>query len=612
MTITALDTEFIPATNAEPISRLVSVAVFSEGQPVSVHAQHEPSLRDLVAWVFEQGVVLHNAPSDVFVILRRWPELLPVIVSAYESGNVFDTMTREKLIDIAEGQHFRRGKYDLEGVAQRRAGYEVNKDDPWRRRYGELLGLEVKDWPLEAYSYAADDPVAAYKVWANQEAYGAPQGFFRPADDIARRHLTLYAQTLRGVVTDPAQVSKVMGKALESISQKSKTLIDCGLARWEGKKNPKIVLAQKKAQELMEPFAVVRTPKGFPSLAEEALTLATIPEGHPLDVYRKLKSEKTQFSKNIPPLTCPLIRTRYDECVNTSRTSSSAPNKEKAHLLSPEDWVGTNLQNLPTEGGFRECIHARPGHVFVISDWGQAELITNAQNQLDLLGFSPLAEVLKLRKDPHTEFAARALGISVASFDKQKPEHKEYRDLAKKWNFGRWGGMGDEKFRAILRRDLNIDWPVQRVAAFNDIWKDQWQAQNYFRWVKSNPSKREATRDGQVFTKYLMTHHRTGFTKGNCAFTEACNFPFQHLAAVAAGEALWQLWRASLDPNSPLYGYPTSQVLFVHDENVSEVPVHLAEAALDLQERIMIAAFAKWCPDVPISVESCISERYKK
>lgn len=612
MPVSALDTEGFLITNSEPTPRLVSVAFDTGESPPSVHAANEPGLIDRLVHTFEQGAAFTNAPFDVFVLLREWPELLPFIVAAYERGDIFDIATREKLIDIAEGEHFRRGKYDLGSLAKRRADLEVDKNDPWRLRYGELLGIPVSEWPIEAYTYAVMDPVATRKVYVNQEAYASGQGYFQPAADIAKRHLSLYAQTLRGIHTDPAQVAQVMGQMLASISERSSALVACGLARWQGKAKPKIVGNMKVAREMMSKFSDVRTPKKLISLSEEAMTLAEIPEGHPLDNYRKLQGEKAAFTKNMPPLNCPVIRTRYDECKNTSRTGSSAPNRDKPHTLDPEDWVGTNLQNLPTEGGVRECLIARPGHVFVISDWGGAELVTNAQNQIDVLGFSPLADTLRAGKDPHAEFAAKALGISSASFDKQKPEHKEYRNLAKKWNFGRWGGMGDEKFRAILRRDLNIDWPVHKVQHFNEIWKDQWGAANYFKWVRNNPSSRVATSKGEVFTKWSMKHHRTGFTKGGCSYTDACNFPFQHLAAVAAGTALWKLWLAALDPVSPLYGHPTSQVLFVHDENVAEVPVHLAEEALVLQERIMIEAFAEWCPDVPVSVESCISERYKK
>jgi len=109
------------------------------------------------------------------------------------------------------------------------------------------------------------------------------------------------------------------------------------------------------------------------------------------------------------------------------------------------------------------------------------------------------------------------------------------------------------------------------------------------------------------------------------------------LGSDVAKRAAWLLFRARLDPASPLYRCP--QVLFAHDEFVTVVrrgsahpcPAHvldakgkckrcdgggsiwpLAEWSLAEQERIMIAASAEWCPDVPIKVESMITDRYKK
>ena len=87
--------------------------------------------------------------------------------------------------------------------------------------------------------------------------------------------------------------------------------------------------------------------------------------------------------------------------------------------------------------------------------------------------------------------------------------------------------------------------------------------------------------------------------------------------------SLWSLWIAGLDSTSPLFGglpvvrpdgtVPTmGGVLFVHDEIVTQVPRERAKEALAEQERIMIEAFGRWCPDVPIGVDSYISERYEK
>jgi hypothetical protein len=52
--------------------------------------------------------------------------------------------------------------------------------------------------------------------------------------------------------------------------------------------------------------------------------------------------------------------------------------------------------------------------------------------------------------------------------------------------------------------------------------------------------------------------------------------------------------------------------MFEHDAYVTVAPPERAAAALAEQERIMIAASAALCPDVPMKVESEIADRFKK
>ena len=51
---------------------------------------------------------------------------------------------------------------------------------------------------------------------------------------------------------------------------------------------------------------------------------------------------------------------------------------------------------------------------------------------------------------------------------------------------------------------------------------------------------------------------------------------------------------------------------FVHDEIISEVPIHLADKLLKKQEEIMVNAMKIVVPDVAVGVESMISEVYTK
>lgn len=634
----AIDTETALASNEHPIPDLVSIAVFDGARLDLVH-RDDPAAPRIAEHAYTQGAVLCNAPFDAYVIGRAWPDLWPVMRAAYLRGIVADVATREKLIDIAVGAP--AGRYNLGAIAESRAGITLDKDDPWRLRYAELRHVPISQWPAEAVRYAQLDAVATWYVWQRQEEEHAD--LFQHAPDLARKHLELWGETLRGLVTDQAQVAAVDQRLTAQITMAAAIALTHGLADVGGTKAEPVLVAKKKpaqAAVLAHCQATGQTPAttatGAVSVSHDALERlhVTSPECpacrgdgcaacgqfgqllHPLEAYRQFKAVRAQRSKNLPVFQRPLIRTRYDECKDTGRTGSSAPQGKKViEDLEPWEWVGTNLQNLPRVGGWRECIVARPGHKFVIQDFTGLELVTNAQNQLDVLGVSPLADVIRSGKNPHTMFACTLLGIRYEDYDPQNPTHKDRRQLAKPWNFGKWGAMGDPKFQGILRKDYGIHMPIGEIKQYTRDWKRQWDADRYFRWVESNPSTPKMLPDGRTMPVYRMRHQRTGFVRGGCSYTEACNFPFQHLGAAVAGLALWWTWCASQDPDSPLYahGAPTSGVLFAHDELVCEVPTAKADAALAALAEIMIQALRYYCPDVPGGVDGPgIVDRYCK
>lgn len=611
--LVALDTETALATNDEPIPELVSVAL----NPGGLFVAHDPNLLAVLEWVFspENTVAMANAPFDIHVLLRAFPSLLPLIIRAYFEDRIFDVLTREKMIDIAEGT--KRGrKYNLGAVAMRRCDLEVNKNDPWRLRYAELLGLELADWPAEAVQYATHDAYATHAVAVAQEAFRVAHSIdvFADAGRQARGHLALYAQTLRGIRTDPDAVAALDRRLITEITEHTLHCLDHGLARVQGKKKPKIVRDTKAARAMLEAWPgrdrSKLTDAGDIALSESALKAANLPPGHPLDHYRRKGAAEATRTKNVLPLQRPIIRTRYDELKETGRTGSSAPQgNRKVHTLEPWEWVGTNLQNLPKKGGFRSCLVPPPGHVFVVSDWEGAELVTFAQVQIDLFGRSTLADVLRSGKNPHTELGAKLAGVPSELFDpKGNPEHKEMRQLAKPLNFGYPGGLGAARFVDFASKEpYNFKLTEDEAKQLKEEWLEQWpEAKLYFDYISNMQGP-----DGLI----TLMQPRSGRIRGGCSFTEACNSTFQGLAADAAKLALWWLWLAGLDSSSPLYGGGelvglTGQCLFVHDENVTVVRREVAEAARAEQDRIMIAAFAHFCPDVPIKVDSQIVERY--
>ncbi len=595
---TAIDTETTLVTNDEPVPQLVSIAVHdSSGR--ALLAAHDPAAPGVVAVALEAGAIFANAPFDITVLLRAFPELFPAIVGAYEGDRIFDVLTRERLIDIALGQFRRVGGYGLGAVAHRRAGIELDKDDPWRLRYRELLGQEITQWPAAARHYAEMDPYATYETWAAQERFAAEHcpSLFDDGGRQARGHLPLYWQSILGINTDAEHVEALDRKLWREISELSIKLLDCGLMRVQGTKaKPKLVRNMKAAQSMLLATGapVTKTKTGI-SVSEAAIKDADVPTDHPLRWYQRVGSLQALRTKNIPVMRAPIVRTRYHELMETGRTSSAKP-------PAGFGWVGTNLQNLPRKGGFRECLVPPDDRVWVISDWSGAELVTLAQVQIDLFGTSALGDAMRDGRDPHAELGCAIAGIDYATFDKSIKSHADARQLAKVPNFGYPGGMGPRKLVAWALKTYDVRLTEERARELKTLWRNKWpEMRPYHDWIASQ---------ADVFGRYRIVQPRSGRIRGGCTFTEACNTCFQGLAADAAKTALWDLWLAGFDPASPLFG--CTQRLFAHDENVTAAPIDRAEAARDEQERIMINAFAQWCPDVPIKVESSIVERYKK
>lgn len=599
----AIDTETTLFSDTEPVPELVLFGVAGRDGAWLAPAHHRQKIVERCAYAFEyETIAMANAPFDVFVLARYAPELWPGMMRAYEQGRIVDVLTRERMFDIATGQYHKGVDYDLGAVAWRRSGIALNKNDEWRLRYGELRGLELEQMPRPAVDYAIADPTATHTVGCDQEHERAQHqlDLFSTANDQARAHLALYAQhPVRGIHTDQRAVDELDARLASEWQHCADIAVLHGLARPGGPKarqklvrNLKVAASmitdycQQTGQTVTRTAPTKRAPNGNVKFDEMTLKRLLVPRDHPIDAFRRMGALEALRTRTITLLREPHIRSNYVEAIETARTAMYSP----------------NLQNLNRTGGFRECLVPPPGYVFVISDFSAAELVTLAQIQLDWFGRSKLAEVLREGRDPHAELGATILGISADQFDKSIKEHAEARQLAKAPNFGFPGGLGAKRFCDYALRTYDLWIEEQRARQLKRNWLHTWpEMPDYFARIESFQQP-----DGT----YFIAHPRSGWLRGGCRYTEACNSPYQHLAAMAAKTALWRLFQASMDRQSPLFG--AYQVLFVHDENVTCVPRGNALAAMLEQERIMKAAFAQWCPDVPIKVESTIADRYGK
>lgn len=366
---------------------------------------------------------------------------------------------------------------------------------------------------------------------------------------------------------------------------------------------------------------------------------------HPLECFRTM-SMRSGRTKNIPILRHPVIRTRFDELVGTGRTSASgfkikksaaddaadedAEDEIEQDLDEDDPWVGTNTQNWDHSVGYRECIVPPPpdefsgpdGYMLAITDFGALELVTRAQFQLDVHRRSALAEVLRAGLCPHSSFGADLLGIDYKSFDKAIPLHFDHRQLGKAWNFGKAGLMGQDRFIRWAWSAYEIRVSPDDERRYTDAWHRKFPEERMtWEWIKRYCQSGVDDKRKPLYTIMLPRSRRI---RGRLYLPEAANTTFQGPGADVAKLALWYLFVARYTPSSPLYR--CRQIIFAHDENVTAIPRRmireagtdkkgnpiLVSPALDEQERLMVAASAYWCPDVPMKVESKFVDRYCK
>jgi DNA polymerase-1 len=402
-----------------------------------------------------------------------------------------------------------------------------------------------------------------------------------------RAEWALTLQSYFGVMTRQAAVKALDDRLVAEFESVKGRLLEEGLVRPDGSRDTKVAMAVAG-----HAGATVRTTRGF-SLAEDVLKDLKLKKGHLLLDYQRYGAIMTTRSRLVSKLRAPLLRTRYEVLVDTGRTSASDP----------------PLQQLPREGGFRECLGADEGNVLVVSDFKGAELVTHAQDCLDLFPGKTcrLAEVLNAGEDPHGYLGADVMKTPYKRFMKlYKGGDKvagKMRQGAKPGNFGFPVGMGIARFIQYAKSDYGVEVTETEAKKLKQLWLRRFpENQRYLKLHRDLLQNRRRIQIKQLWS---------GRWRGGCSYTEACNTRFQGRAADGAKLSMWRVaWRQWMEPESDLYG--TRQVLFVHDENVIEAPEDQAEVVRQELDEVMIEAFEEVCPDMKVRTDSHITDRYCK
>ena len=258
-----------------------------------------------------------------------------------------------------------------------------------------------------------------------------------------------------------------------------------------------------------------------------------------------------------------------------------------------------NMQNCPRKSndpvGVRSFILAPEGHVLVSCDFSQIELRVGAFYCRD----PKMLETYRSGGDIHAQTTSVIFGVPYAqAADKNDPDYKERRTIAKGVNFGACFGLFPRGLQRQLKFKAGLEKSLPECEAIIANLKAGYP--NLVRWQEQ--AKQAATRRQYTQTFLGRRRYLPGIRSqdwGRRSFAERCalNTPIQGTAADILKLALGRLI-AGL-PDRPWL----RPLLQIHDELVFEVPrERLQEAVTYIQTCMDAQPFPEM--DVPIVAEA--------
>lgn len=618
----------------------------------------------------ESFVIAHNAPFDGAVLSGDSPELIFDIFDAYEKGTICNTITLQKLIDVALGERDfrRRGSrvtkttYALEDLVELYYGEKIQKEDTWRLSYGLLADISIERWPPSARTYAIFDAYHALRVWeAQQRLIREKWGELPNQLEQQRAAWVLYLMSTWGIRAEKERVDYFVSHCEEEIRKMHVRLLYClhcgrprsehqfgnscrmpvcvltdgfensGLFKDDGSRTMseirRRVVEACQRQNVQVPYTdpSPKFPQGQVVTDKDTLLETDDPLLHVL-------AEQMTFAKHLGQWG-PVLRAaekrpvccRYEELRETGRTASSGS----------EGQEGTNIQNPPRKGDVRPAIVPRPGYVYCSTDADTIELRSHAQNCLELVGWSRMAERLVLQAkskgpDLHEVLGAAIVGIDPLEFQARRKagdvDMNDARQFAKIPNFGFPGGLGAETFVAYaaaqLSREAFAKWfsndrerAVMKAKHLRLVWFDTFPENRlYFEKVGRMIDRNK----GYGTIQQLMSRRY----RGHVRFTAAANGFFQGRVADAMKDILWRLAQECYTgretrPDGRISGnlsvlFGSRPVMFLHDEPILEHPEVTAHERAERQRTIVVETLSRWLPDIPCTSSAVLMRRWHK
>lgn len=555
-------------------------------------------------------IVGHNVAFDFLVTLENAKEgirdhLLGLVFLAYAEGRVRDTMVREQLLAIRAGSmkfdvdsegNATKTLFNLGVLAKRYLGLQLDKaEDSIRYRYGALLEVHPEEWPPEARDYATADASATLRVFLAQ----GPDRISPDEEDQVRAAFALAILRAWGLRTHPERVERLRVRLEAERLSLMTELADTGLVRLTGSKKALAAGQGKVTRDLKAIKARVQdslgdrvqlTDKGNVVTDRRTLLLTKDSGLRKLAEVGKVEKYLSTYVPTLRAGTERPINPHWNNLVESGRTSCASP----------------NVQNVPREGGIRECFVPRPGRVYVGCDYSIAELRALAEVLVEWFGSSAMADALNAGRELHLDVAAQLAGVSYEEalrlHHTKDPGIKAKRQLAKALNFGLPGGLGPDSF-VEFAEGYKVHLTVDEARDLKATWLGRFPEMGpYFQRIASIVGDLGEGSIEQLYSRRV---------RGGVSFCAAANTMFQGLVADHAKAALWDVVVACfVDTRSALYG--ARPVLFVHDEIIVESEEDRASAAAVELERLMVEAGRRYITHVPVLADPFVSRCWSK
>lgn len=408
--------------------------------------------------------VIHNHLSS-----RSEGWAASVLMEAASADRFHDLMLLDTLVRLADPKRRDQNAWarNLAEVAADYTPYRLDKEDPYRKRYGEIIGADLRTVEPGFLDYAVMDVVATYAAYAPLVDKANKLAVRYATPDIQNGAYARYGTLTAGLQTKAAIALAQIGRnglaldvtKIDAIAERLQAEMMAEIA-WLKERYPQILSPYKQKAFIAKYGDLKLTKSGQPRLqlgvVRQVLTsIATERRLKPprtektreiqasLPVWRDLAPDHPfvehwirlsdvakvrQFVVKLKGKTS--VHPRYVPLVRTGRTSCREP----------------NIQQMPREPWFRELFVARPGHRLIVADYSAIELRTLAAVFLVRFGASKLAEVFQKGIDPHIYTAAMVNGQSYDEFQAlavtDPKKAKSDRQKAKVINFGVPGGLG--------------------------------------------------------------------------------------------------------------------------------------------------------------------------